>query len=617
MGDSSSIYEILIKFGLDDAKAKEAVARINEVGKASESLGKKSNASTESTNSAITALGNKLKGLAAGYLSINAVLGMMSHSVNQYTQQAGTSEEISRQWLSNTQEIEFATTNLGRTTTAALLPVYNNITKAIRDNIIPALQDAIELTGNVVEWVNNQYEQRGKEGIDLLGAIQSNMDQSYEEYAKQYADILRKYQPSMSPEQFKQYANQMMAPSEFARAQAYYERTGKKPVLDTGTEGTETEDTTYKAIQEYEMMLRYKRQEEEASKSYENQKYRMRRDFDRQELYATEDFNRQRYRTLRDFNMQIQYSESEFYRQRAISLRDFNISLSRSEYDYQLSRKRATEDHNFSLKQIMLSGDALSYYYSQRQFNIEKKRAEEDYQLQRKRSQEDFTRSQNDQLVQYQISRAFQLKQFEISLEDQEYDFKLQRKRALEQYKIQQNDMYYNFVEQRRIRENAFRAEYERLQTNETRLANLKAQFTNAEIKSFEMLAAQGREFVYDLGIYLYQLKKGVYGTTDTGGTWTYNSGNNTVTAYAEGGYTKSGLAYTHDDEFVLTAKTTKAVERIARGNQLTQESVIQALSGTGGLNYVDNRQFSRGLSADEKIMLKQEFAQMVKEAFT
>jgi len=607
---ADSMYEVLIKFGLDDKKAREAIERLAQVDKASASIGKKGVEANNALGDSFKKIAGQLGGMLAGYLSIHTVMGAITHSVNQYIQQSGTSETTSRRWLEATQQIEFATTSLGRSIATAVLPVYENIAKSIKEDIIPGLEQAIALTGKLFEWSYETAGGRKSEALELLKDIQENLDAPYSEYAKAWGTTLNQYQDVLGKDTYKLLAEQVMYPSEYARAQALYKRTGQTHPLDITTEAedkaAEDDNTAFKAIQEYELMLSYKRQEFEANKAFENQQFRMQRDFDRQETYATEDFNRQRYRTLRDFNMQIQYSESEFYRQRKINLRDFNISLQRSEYDYNLSRKRATEDHNFSLKQIMLSGDALQYYYSQRQFNIDKARAEEDFQLQRKRSKEDFARSQNDQLVQYQISRAFQLKQFEISLEDQEIDFKIQRKRALEQYRIQQNDLYYNFVEQRRIRENAFRAQYERLQTDEERLAKLKQQFTQAEIDSFEMLATQGREFVYELGKYLYQLRQVVSGTDPITGL---------APSYDVGGYTKPGPAYVHAGEFVLTAKTTKAVEKVARSNQLTQDSILQAMGG-GGLSYVDNRQFSRGLTADEKITIKQELAQMVREAF-
>ena len=71
-----------------------------------------------------------------------------------------------------------------------------------------------------------------------------------------------------------------------------------------------------------------------------------------------------------------------------------------------------------------------------------------------------------------------------------------------------------------------------------------------------------------------------------------------------------------HEHEFVLNRRTTESIESVAQG-RLTQEKVLNLLTGGGGgLVYNDNRQFSRGLSSDERAMLRQELQQIVVEAF-
>jgi hypothetical protein len=301
--------------------------------------------------------------------------------------------------------------------------------------------------------------------------------------------------------------------------------------------------------------------------------------------------------------MQMQYSESEFYRQRAISQRDFNISVARNEYDYQLSRKRATEDHNFSLKQIMLSGDALAYYYSQRQFEIDKRRAEEDYQLQKKRASEDFDRQQGDALAQFNISRAFQKKMFEISRADQLIDFNIQRKRAAEQFQIQRQDAEYQYSEMARLRQQGWTLELLATKNTATQIAWYRHRQGQNEINTMKAID--------DFALASYNYVRTIFGQMGGSG-W---SGMPGVPSYDTGGYTKGGLANTHNGEFVMNADTTKAAEKLGKTNRLTQESIVSAMTG-GGMNYVDNRTFSRGLTADEKQDLRQELRQMVMEAY-
>jgi hypothetical protein len=109
------------------------------------------------------------------------------------------------------------------------------------------------------------------------------------------------------------------------------------------------------------------------------------------------------------------------------------------------------------------------------------------------------------------------------------------------------------------------------------------------------------------------------------------------------GGYTTEQQYQLHDHEFVLTRNSTERLEQ-ALGGKLTQDKVANLASlsnmrdnqvgsmSQGGLTselliammsglrqgvvYNDNRQFSRGLSIDEKTQLRQELRQMVIEAF-
>jgi hypothetical protein len=347
-------------------------------------------------------------------------------------------------------------------------------------------------------------------------------------------------------------------------------------------------------------MKKFNEQNIEAEKAYQNQLYKMNRDYDRSEVYANEDYLKTTSRSNRDFNLQQQYTEADFYRQRAIALRDFNITQQRSDEDYQISKQRSAQDHNFSLQQIMLSGDALSYYYSQRQYNLDTQRAEEDYQRQKSRNQQDFDRQQGDADQQFQISRSRQIQQFNISLADQAEDFKIQRKRALEEFDIQKSDAEYNYEDMQRQRNNAFAESFQSENMTQQQRLKLQATFNQSTIDADSQLMQQGLDWDYQIGQLLAQARSDV----------NHSSG---APGYAIGGYTLGGPAMLHGGEFVLTAETTRAAEKVAKGNHLTQDAFK---NGVGGFQYTDNRSFSRGLAADEKTQLRQETQQMVMDAF-
>jgi hypothetical protein len=333
--------------------------------------------------------------------------------------------------------------------------------------------------------------------------------------------------------------------------------------------------------------------------------------------------------------------------------------MTRNDYDYQLSRSRAAEDHTFDLQQIMLSGDALQYYYSQRQYNLDAQRAQQDYDTQKSRSEQDFNLQQSDSLEQFNLQRAQQIKQYNIQLADQQQNFDISNKRQAEQYAIQLDDIDYQYKLERDRRKQAFQDQivpeiYGEAQDEAKLRAYYEGSLNQQMITDFDKLMSK-----YDSqwGGFMagYQASDGGGGSSsnDGGGGISTNApaqsfhsnipgmNNGTYTGtvqgltswlkqnnwvvdvskapgmsgYAMGGYTKGGPAVLHDDEFVMTRATTKYAEDVAKGT-LTQDKILSMLSGGGGFTYNDSRVFSRGLDSTEHQQIEAETRQMVMEAF-
>ena len=378
----------------------------------------------------------------------------------------------------------------------------------------------------------------------------------------------------------------------------------------------------YKSLEVAKAQMDFRKQELYAQEDFNRQWGYMNADFNRNRQYQEEDYNRQKGISNRNFNVQQAQSERMFYLQRAIALRDFQISVGRNDYDYALSRKRAQEDQNFSLKQIMLSGDALAYYYSQRQFNISKQRSEEDFQLQKQRSQEDFNRGQADSLMFFGIERAFTLQQFKVSMADRELEYTIMRDRAAWEFenvtKKRMEDEYKIMTERRlaAFRELVLPAFLE----GEKLKLFYETQYRDVAIQGY-IDAADAMQLYFGQLVAAYT-KAGYGSGAATGSTGMGSSygggggGNWTEESMDVGGYAYKRRYQLHDHEYVLTKNTTKALESVAQG-RLTQEKVMGLLTGGGsGMTYNDNRQFSRGLSIDEKTILRQELRQLVVEAF-
>jgi hypothetical protein len=371
-------------------------------------------------------------------------------------------------------------------------------------------------------------------------------------------------------------------------------------------------------------------QEQYAEEDNNRQRFVANRNFNLQMQYSEQDFYRSRDRSLRDFGISQVYDEQQFYRQRAIAFRDFSISVQRNEQDYNISRQRAAEDHNFDLKQIMLSGDALQYYYSQRQYNIDEQRQDQDYQLQKSRNSEDFNRQQADSAQQFTIQRTQQLKQYAIQLADQQQDFDINRKRQSDQFAIQMSDLDYQYnLEKQRRWQSFTESVLPEIMTEEQYRAKMISEMNTQMVSNFDQLmnqfSSQWSGFLNSKGT----TSANAGGTSAPANTQSSTSNGidwsqiwnivNTPTAWAAqhaaGGYTKYGPALVHDHEFVLTANTTHYAEQVAKGN-LTQDKIMAALSGNGGFQYNDNRSFSRGLDSTEHYQIQRETEQLVLEAF-
>jgi len=359
-------------------------------------------------------------------------------------------------------------------------------------------------------------------------------------------------------------------------------------------------------LEDVQMMMQYRKQELLAQEDFNRSYNYAVEDFNRNRLYQEQDYERQRYIALRNFGIQQAQSEKMFYLQRAIAQRDFQISQARNDYDYHKNRMRAEEDYNFSLQQIMLSGDALAYYYAKRQHEIDERRAEEDYQLQKDRATEDFNRSQADSLMFYQIQREFAIQQFELSMEDREVEYQIMRERASTEFydvTLRRMDEEYKIMADRRLQ-----SFYESIVPGILKEDELKLYYQSLYLDA----ATQG--FMNTAVALQNYFNQYIQSLSESG--WSYWTPPSYGPQMATGGYTTDQMYHLHDHEFVLNRHTTESIENVAQG-RLTQEKVLNLLTGGGGgLVYNDNRQFSRGLSSDERAMLRQELQQIVVEAF-
>jgi hypothetical protein len=179
MADNQT-YEILIRFGLDDANAKKAVASIKQVEAASDAAGKKTTRAAQSGALFKDVAAYALK-TAAAYVSIGAAISFISSAVNQYVQRAGYTEAASRGWLLATQDIQSATDDIGKIVAEKVLPLYKELAAFIKGPVVDAIKEA----ANAADLLN-----KGPGIIkDTITEHEKNLkasDTTYKDYSAEY-----------------------------------------------------------------------------------------------------------------------------------------------------------------------------------------------------------------------------------------------------------------------------------------------------------------------------------------------------------------------------------------------------------------------------------------------
>ena len=566
------------------AAAKETDVATKTTAKSLGGLGSQANGAKQVAEN-FNAIGKEAKGLIGqipfigkALLALSIPAAVMS-SVNAYISQVGSSTQLGNDWLVATDKLDKAWYNVGKTLAAVILPVLQKLAElAERAAAAFAAMPQFNFGTQTTSWVDptpvlsdeQRREQMRATGIATSGAGVggTSLALTKEIYQLNRQEI----------EQQTRFDHQMQVMGDAHRLQ-----------------------------------------EEYAEADHQKALMRSQRDYNRQEQYANEDFQRSVYRANRDFQIQEKITIEAYNRQRMIATRDFNISQARAEYDYNKQRSRAQEDHNWSIRMAMLQGDAMAVWQANRQFNIDKKRGEEDYQLSKTRAAEDFARSQSDNAIAFAIERKNNREQFARSQADALLDFTIQRKRAKVQFDIMRADQEKDYQIQRDranaafvLQENLIRYQF----SEEQRLR--RQQFIDKIL--FELMKESDIQLLVQqrLGTAILNYWQGLIDRT-RGGNFTapatvYGSvaGPGAARGYDAGGYIdRTGMAFVHSGEYVLTANTTKAAQAMA-GGRMSQNGILDMLGNR--ISMVNN--FSRGMSADEKYILKSQMMQLMAEGF-
>lgn len=309
-------------------------------------------------------------------------------------------------------------------------------------------------------------------------------------------------------------------------------------------------------------------------------------DFAHQQSQALADFDRMRGRQIRDFRANEASILAQHNETRIAQAADFGRETLEMEEDFQRQRQEAAEDLEVTVDNLARSRDALGIVKARREAARQEAREQVRFNVEAGRRNEDFARQQNETEVNFAASREQRLDAFELRQRDQQQDWDI-----------------------RRAREKA--AQEERLQKLDDDLEEENQKLTEHRVRALiDLELGLTNERTALLGSYRKRFSDQVGYQAGAEAAWGRFLGNiqraipRGVPQFATGGLTGAGgLALLHPNEFVLSAATTRAAQRIA-GGVLDQEKMLAAMSGRGGrtgMHLTQDFSFIGALSAEER----------------
>lgn len=503
-GGGEKNLKITIQMLLNSGGAKQAQALLDQIGTSSKKAGRE----VGQVKSSFSGLAKEIGSMGPKVTAIGAAItGSLLVAVKSYVDSAKFTNATAAAWADQTRSLESSYRKIGGVAAEQVLPTMEKIAQLAEtaakfaqdhpDVIKAALAVGAGLTGvgalmtggavaggAIGSIVPGAGTAAGATAGGLLG-LAAGLSAAA---GAGVASLIPKILPNL-------WAN--LSVGKESRPDLMEALTGTKAGASTGLAGLVDKVTEAYKKQENQLQLQpevmetfisYQRQETQAENQYRTQRTKAVRDFLRTEALAYEDYYRTQSLAIRDFQRSETLATEDYYRQQRISARDFNLSMARSEEDRQKSVRRASEDHAYRLFQIIRDGDAMAYWQEQYSFNKEQSRAEEDYETERKRQAEDFAIQQADAAEEFRIQRERAADEFEIKLQDQANEFRIQRQRAAEQFEISRSDAEYQFEYERAVRQQNFVWSLNQFATEETQIANLRAQFTAASLQQMQSM---------------------------------------------------------------------------------------------------------------------------------
>ena len=284
-----------------------------------------------------------------------------------------------------------------------------------------------------------------------------------------------------------------------------------------------------------------------------------------------------RSKIISDFTSNAKKDQQQYERNRAQIVRDGGLEIVRIEQE-RLEKLRELEmDHNDRVDELAANRDALGLVLEQRRFDREKSKIDEDTNKEIAQRRQDLAIRLQDLAANFAVERAQKQAQFQQDLKDNEArrqeQIKEERARNAEQLRKIREDRII------KLQELAIQHRDEILKIRESFLKRRQELgiFLTGEEK---MLKDSHARMLAELSAFL-----AAEGRLRTGGTTTAGS-------RATGGYVNNELIQTHGIEFVTSASTTRALERMI-GGRLNQQNLVSAVAAGSNVQWNDQRRFS------------------------
>ncbi len=612
MADEIKILQILLKFGLDDAKAKKAAEELKNVDKSAQAAAKSIAAMRENAEK-MAQIGSRLAVAGA------AVTAPFVMAANKYIQTGGALESTSARWINSMKRIEDAEVRVGRVAANAINPALekaadlaDRLAAAFERN--PAAMQSILGAGAGLTTAGGALVG----GAQIAGTLATLKQLSAQQgaagniaFSTPYiaAIVVGVMASSVAVAAVNEMLKKVGVSQKIDEAQARIRETGRyypgvvrspEQLAAAGGAGITGEilpsnqSDRLIAYAAYEQATKAR---EEYEKQSETERTNIVKEQGQQRTEMERSYESARTQALIDYAQQERDAETDYYSQRSEIAANYSIEVQRAEQDHQRAMLQMQREHNDRVRGLVDDRDALGLAREQRDYQRQRGDAEQSYRTEASRRSQDFAR----QIAQMEQAFATQRERRARDFEQRMVDMESQHQKELEKFDDQAQKRLDQIDAQNK-------KELEVLRKNETErskilnmVASTQKSIAEAELKIFQdrtisaynqwaaRMGAVGQTsnpyyYVYGTGTGT-GTQSGTSGSTATGGGG--GGGGTNYKQYADGGYlTNSGLfsGAERGYEFVMDNPTTRAMERMV-GGKLNQQNILAAGGKTLTLN--------------------------------